>query len=249
MIAWRLEALRVRYPTGRLGRPGPLVLDGAELRVNAGERVAIIGTSGAGKSTLVRAGLGLLPIESGLVELFGEPLRPPRRTSAGARAQLLLQDPRAMLHPHLPIGMLLRESASLHRPGVDARREAARMLEAVGLAGREEALPHELSGGERRRAGLARVLLARPRLLVADEPTDGLDAQSRVEMLELMRDQTDPECAIVMVSHDLEAVARATDRVLVLRSGRITHSLPSAELDDRWDLLEGTASPALEEGP
>lgn len=135
-----------------------------------------------------------------------------------------------MLHPDLPIGLLLRESAALHRPGADARAEVARMLGAVGLDGRYDALPHELSGGERRRAGLARVLLARPRLLVADEPTDGLDAASRVEMLELLLDRVGPDCAVVLITHDLDTVAWAVDRVLVLDEGRITDALPVSAL-------------------
>jgi len=140
-----------------------------------------------------------------------------------------------MLHPHVPLGLLLRDSARLHRPEADARREVAQALEAVGLERRADALPHELSGGERRRAGLARVLLARPRLLVADEPTTGLDAASRVEVLELLLDRAGPGCAVVLVSHDLDAVAWATDRVLVLDEGRIVD-----ELD--WEALRSPPS-------
>lgn len=227
MIAWAVRDLTKRFEGVTIG---PL-----SFAIAPGERIAIIGASGCGKSTTVRAGLGLVRRDSGAITILGEDATGwDRRRWARARrdVQLLFQDPRTMLDPNLPLGWLLRESAALHVPDRDPVREARRVLEEVDLAGREDCLPHELSGGERRRAGLARVLLARPRLLVCDEPTAGLDAALKASLLGLVMDRVGPGCAVVLVSHDLPAVAWATRRVLVLHRGRLVDDFPTAALRD-----------------
>ena len=172
MTVWRLTAITKSFGGGWMSsRPGHLALDAASVAVEAGERVGIIGESGAGKTTLARIGLGLVPPDSGTIELFGEDATrwsSSQWRKARRHAQLLFQNPRAMLNARMTLGRLLRESAALHRPEADARAEALRVLEEVGLTGRDKAFPRELSGGERRRAGIARLLLAKPRLVVAD---------------------------------------------------------------------------------
>lgn len=220
--ALELRQVRRHLRRGWLGPSVPAV-DGATLRVAPGERVALIGPSGAGKSTLVRCGLGLDRVDGGQVLLFGE--EPTRSRAARRRAQLLLQDGRAMLHPRLPIGLLLEESAALHRPEADPVRVAAEALHAVGLSDRGLHRPRELSGGERRRAGLARVLIARPELLVADEPTAGLDAELRRRMAALLFESCGPTTALLVVTHDLESVGPHCDRALVMERGRIVDEL------------------------
>lgn len=228
---WELTSLRKEYaaswPFGRK----LVALEGASLSVRRGERVGIIGVSGSGKTTLVRCGLGLVPRDSGSIALFGEDTSrwsASRWRAARGRVQILFQDSRAMLHPDLPIGALLEESAALHRPSEDPQAAAVRALESVSLAHRRSALPRELSGGERRRAGIARVLLARPELLVVDEPTSGLDAVLKIRMLDLLLASVDPGCAIVLVTHDLGAVVPVTDRIVVLHEGRVIESLQSS---------------------
>jgi ABC-type glutathione transport system ATPase component len=209
------------------------VLDRADLDLRSGELVALVGPSGSGKTTLARCGLGLLGVDAGRIRLFGEDTTSLDRAGwrrARSRAQLLFQDPRAMLHPQLPIGLLLEESAALHRPDADPVRVAAEALRAVGLSDRGLHRPRELSGGERRRAGLARVLVARPELLVADEPTAGLDAELRREMVDLLFSSCGPEAAVVVVTHDLATVAPACDRVVVLDRGRVVEELDRAAL-------------------
>jgi len=235
---WRLEQIHKSWRVGRWPRRAERVgLAGADLQIDAGERVGIVGASGSGKTTLVRCGLGLCRPTSGTVRLFGEDTAAwGRRAWRRARrdAQLLFQDPRAMLHAGLPIGALLRDSAALHRPGEDPMALAHEALDSVGLAGRSASLPGELSGGEQRRVGLARVLLARPRLLVVDEPTAGLDAAIKPRMLRLMLDRVGPEAGIVWVSHDLAAVARYCDRVVVLHAGTVVERFPTASLATGW---------------
>lgn len=230
MIAWELRQLHKSY---RVGAERRVALSGASLRVQAGERVGLIGASGSGKSSLARIGLGLLRPDQGEVELFGESTRgwsPRRWRKERSRSQLLLQDPSAMLTPNVPLWRLLRESIRLHRPDEDARPLLAQTLAAVQLAHRADAHLGQLSGGERRRAGLARVLLSRPRLLVADEPTTGLDAALKAELVALMLDRAGPGCAIVLISHDLPLLAWATERLVVMHQGRIVDELPAAAL-------------------
>jgi ABC-type glutathione transport system ATPase component len=234
---WQVTGLHKAFRTRRWGGALHRALDGADLTVAPGERVGIIGESGSGKTTLARVGLGLVPADAGTIRLFGEDTATWSRARwrrARERAQLLFQDPRAMLHPGLRLGTLLRESVRIHRPEVaDPTAEVAQVLDAVGLAGREGARPHELSGGERRRAGLARVLLARPELLVADEPTAGLDADLKAELVTLVKDRVGPRCAIVLVSHDLPMVAWACDRVVVMDRGRVVDRFAARDLQRR----------------
>jgi ABC-type glutathione transport system ATPase component len=118
----------------------------------------------------------------------------------------------------------------VHRPESDPEVETERALEMVGLGGRAEAWPHELSGGEQRRVGLARVLLARPKLLVADEPTAGLDAALKASLVETMLASVGPDCAVVLISHDLPVVAWACSRVLVMHEGRIVDVFATSEM-------------------
>lgn len=231
---WQLQGVVRTFISGGLGaRRRHRALDGVDLQVYPGERVAIIGESGSGKTTLARVGLGLIRPDAGTVALFGDDM-----TRASARrwrarrseAQLLFQDPRAMLNPSFSLGALLRESARLHRPDEPVAGQVDQILHAVGLAGRARALPHELSGGERRRAGLARVLLSRPRLLVADEPTAGLDAALKADLVELLLARAGPSCAVVIISHDLPMVSWACDRVVVMDGGKLVDSFQTAAL-------------------
>jgi peptide/nickel transport system ATP-binding protein len=221
---WELRGVGVTFRSGLLARRAHPALRGIDLAVAPGERLAIIGESGSGKTTLARVGLGLVRPDAGTVHLLGADRT---RASGGewralrSRAQLLFQDPGSMLNAAFPIGASLRESARLHRAGEDPRALVDEILHAVGLGGRGRALPSELSGGERRRAGLARVLLARPSLLVADEPTAGLDAALKADLLELMLERAGPDCAVVVISHDLPLVLFACTRVVVMQAGRI----------------------------
>lgn len=231
-LAWSMYDVSKRFvPRGLARGPAHLALDSVNLSVAAGERVAIIGESGSGKTTLARVGLGLIPPDSGRIRLLGEDVggwSKARWRQARSQVQLLFQDPRAMLNPGLSLGALLRESARLHRPDEPAGDLVREALREVGLPGREAARPHELSGGERRRAGLARVLLAKPDLLVADEPTAGLDAGLKADLVALMLDRVGADCAVVLISHDLPMVSWACDRVVVMDQGRVVDEFRAA---------------------
>jgi peptide/nickel transport system ATP-binding protein len=229
MSTWELLDLRVQYPSGTTA------VDGVTISVRPGEHVALVGESGCGKTSLVRAGLGLVPC-SGAVRILGEDTRTWSRwrwRQARHDAQLLFQDPRAMLHPAMTLRQILEESAALHRPDLNPAAAAREALEAVGLGGRPDALPDQLSGGERRRAGLARVLMARPKLLVADEPTAGLDAALKASLIELMFERVGPRCSVVLVSHDIAVVAWACQRMLVMKDGKLVDDFRTSELATR----------------
>ncbi len=226
-----------RFPGGWT-RPAHHALRGVSLSVEPGERVGVIGASGSGKSTLARVGLGLIRPDGGSVHLLGaDTTRWSARQWRIARrhAQLLLQDPRAMLTPGLSLRALLGESVRLHRPGEPVEAAVDELLAAVELEHRGEASVHALSGGERRRAGLARVLASRPRLLVADEPTTGLDAGLKASLVELIARRAGPACAVVLISHDLPMVAWACRRVVVMHEGAIVDDLPAEALTSSHD--------------
>ncbi len=207
---------------GALGARRRPAVDGVTLRVDPGEVVGLIGESGSGKTTLVKAAMGHLPIDSGQRWLMGLPLDILRRKEhrrLRLQAQLLLQSPDASLNPNLPVADHLLESARLHRPGenpMDLAREAA---DKVGILHRFRAWPHQLSGGEKRRVGIARLLIAQPLLMVADEPTAGLDASLKADIVDLLLQAHDEHVGHLIISHDLDLVGYSCDRMVVINSG------------------------------
>lgn len=236
MSVWTLDNVSQSFPSGPWFAPTVVnAVRGVSLQVEPGARLAIIGESGSGKSTLVRTGLGLLRPTAGSVHLFGNNTASWRESdwrSARHHAQLLFQDPAAMLHPAVALGVLLEESCRVHRPGVEAAPVVAELLEAVGLPGRQDARLHHLSGGEQRRAGIARVLMAETRLLVADEPTAGLDAALKADLVSLMLERAGPECAFVLVSHDLPLVLWACSQVAVMDAGELVDTFHVSNAQD-----------------
>ena len=191
------------------------VLDGVDLRIARGEFVALIGRSGSGKSTLLRAVAGLDDGVAGAGEVLV-----PRNVS------LVFQDSRLLPWKRVLANVTLGRSG----PGVAAR--GREVLAEVGLAGRERAWPHELSGGEQQRAALARSLVSEPELLLADEPFGALDALTRIRMHGLLRTLLRAHGpAVLLVTHDVDEAILLADRVLVIEQGRFA-------LDVRIDLPE-----------
>ena len=228
--ALRLRGLTVRYRHGWLGRPSAIpAVDAVDLELAPGERVGLVGESGSGKTSLARAALGLLPIDGGTVEVLGHDwasLDPSARRALRRRAQLLLQSADAALNPGLTVRQILSGSARLHRPEEAAGPLVEETLRALGLEGRADALPRTLSGGEKRRVALGCVRIADPDLLIADEPTAGLDAARQAELLDRLVWMGNQNKTVLLISHDLAAVAYAVERVLVMLGGRIVEALP-----------------------
>lgn len=219
------------------------VLDDVSLRIDEGESLGLVGESGAGKSTILRLLLGLAAPRDGQVLFEGEPLSLRDRVQMRrfrASVQPVFQDPYSSLDPRQRIDRIIGEplrSLGL-AAGADAQRRIADALESVGLpadaAGR---YPHEFSGGQRQRIAIARAVVSRPRVLLADEPVSALDVTTRVQVLELLdRLRRENGLSLVMVSHDLTAIASACDRTVVLQHGRVVEQgATSAVLHDPQD--------------
>ncbi|MBM4394985.1 MAG: ABC transporter ATP-binding protein [Deltaproteobacteria bacterium] len=225
-----VEALEVR-----LG--GHRVLDGVAFSADDGERLGLVGESGSGKSTLARAVTRLARVDRGRVSLGGTDLLALRGADlrrSRRRFQMMFQNPYAILDPCMTVAGHLAETLSVHggAGGSGGGGEPAARIESllvrVGLPGRGDALPGELSGGQRRRACLARVLATTPELLIVDEPTTGLDAIARAGVLSVLREAAVPVPVFLLITHDLRDVRALCTRVLVLHDGRIVEDRPAA---------------------
>lgn len=219
MSALSLHGVSVR-------RDGRLVLDGIELEIRPGEVVGVVGPNGAGKTTLLRAGLGLARVEAGRAELAGQDVA---RLGDAARARLAAYLPQER---HLGWNMSALSVASLgaaDAPPAAARDRALTALGRVGLDGLADRGVLEMSGGERARVLLARLLVTAAPLLVADEPAAGLDPDAQLLALDLFREEAARGAAVVLTLHDLALAARTCDRLVVLAGGRIVAQGPPAE--------------------
>lgn len=204
------------------------------LTLGAGEALALVGESGAGKSTIGRMVLGLESPDAGQVLFQGVDvarLRGRARRRIRRRMHLILQDPYASLHPGMRVGETVGEPLAITGVRRDERRaRVARVLEDVGLSPASEFVerfPHELSGGQRQRVAMARAFIARPELVVADEPTSMLDASLRSEVLRLMAGIRERlGTTFVLITHDLTAARAFADRVAVMRRGKVIEEGP-----------------------
>ena len=215
-MGFSLERLSKRF--GEL-----LVLEPLTLEIADGEFVALVGPSGSGKSTLLHMLAGLEPLTSGRLSFGGESVRAP-----APERSLVFQE--HALYPWLTlqdnVALALEFQGQARR---EARREAADWLARVELAGFERYYPHQVSGGMKQRAALARAFIARPKALLLDEPFGALDALTRLKLQQLLRQLVaDARMTVVLVTHDVSEAIYLTERLIVLspRPGRVLADLP-----------------------
>lgn len=216
---------------------GVRAVDGVDLDIQRGEAVALVGESGSGKSTIGRSILRLAPITSGSVQFDGTDIthtagRDLRRLRQ--RMQLISQDPHGSLSPRLTVGELLREPYKVQDIPEKDRYTVGELLEMVelspNLASRH---PHQLSGGQARRVGIARALSVRPEFLVADEPTAGLDVSAAAKVLNLLRTIREEQgLTLLMITHNLNIVDFISDRLAVMYLGSLVEVGPVAKVLD-----------------
>lgn len=214
-------------------------VDGVDLAVHPGEVVGLVGESGCGKSTLGRVMAGILPASSGEVLWQGKPLTAlegEEKRAMRLSAQMIFQDPMSTLNPRKRVIDLIGEAPRFH--GIVKRREVrdyvASLVERVGLdASYLDRYPHQFSGGQRQRLGIARALAVKPKLLVCDESVAALDVSIQAQILNLFMDlKRDFGLTYLFISHDLSVVKHICDRVVVMYLGRVVESATPDELFD-----------------
>lgn len=226
----KLEDVRVHFPIpdGMFKTRTLKAVDGVSFELQPGETLGVVGESGCGKSTLARAILGIHPPTSGRIWLEGEELtgkspremRPYRKTM-----QVVFQDPLASLNPRMTVGEAIAEPLRVFKPEMsesDRRQKVRRSMELVGLLPNQiNRYPHEFSGGQCQRIGIARALAVEPRLLLCDEPVSALDVSIQAQIVNLLMDlQKEMGLSLVFIAHDLAVVRHISDRVLVMYLGK-----------------------------
>ena len=242
--------MQVHFPIqvkgGLFGRTKPLkAVNGVSFDLKPGETLGIVGESGCGKSTLARGVLNLIPPTDGSVAWLGRDITKAGRKEMNALRedlQIVFQDPLASLDPRMSIGASIAEPLQVHRANLNRAERDAMVREILPRVGLDPNLinryPHELSGGQNQRVGIARAMILNPKLVICDEAVSALDVSVQAQVVDLLIElQKEFGLAMIFISHDLSVVREISHRVMVLYLGRIV------ELADRTDIYEDARHP------
>jgi oligopeptide/dipeptide ABC transporter ATP-binding protein len=245
----RVDDLRVYFkiPPATLFAPAQTLraVDGVSLELKPGETLGVVGESGCGKSTLARAVLRLVSVTDGQVCLLGRDLaRLKKKSLKDSRQdmQMIFQDPLASLNPRMTVRDIIIEPLQTYHPELDGTamtKRATNILERVGLEPAHlNRYPHEFSGGQCQRIGIARALILQPRMIICDEPVSALDVSVQAQIIDLLIElQEEFSLALIFIAHDLAVVRRLSHRVMVMYLGRVV------EIAERQSLYEQPRHP------
>jgi ABC-type microcin C transport system duplicated ATPase subunit YejF len=257
-----VDNLKVTFPikSGLFAKTQTLrAVDGVSFTLHQGETLGVVGESGCGKSTLARAAMKLAPKTAGRVVWLGRDLD--GATGSDLRAlredfQIVFQDPLASLDPRMPIGQSIAEPLKALEPGLSRQSVREKVRAIMARTGLDPAwinrYPHELSGGQNQRVGLARAMIVGPKMLVCDEAVSALDVTIQAQIVDLIRGlQAETGLSLIFISHDLSVVRRLSHRVMVLYLGRAVELAPAAALygDPRHPYTRALLSAVLAPDP
>ncbi|GDY25487.1 MULTISPECIES: murein tripeptide/oligopeptide ABC transporter ATP binding protein OppF [unclassified Agarivorans] len=216
-------------------------VDGVSLKLYQGETLGVVGESGCGKSTFARAVIGLVPAEAGKVVWLGQDLtKLPHKELREKRKeiQMIFQDPLASLNPRMTVGDIIAEPLQTFYPKLskaEVKQQVKEMMTKVGLLPNViNRYPHEFSGGQCQRIGIARALILKPKMIICDEPVSALDVSIQAQVVNLLKElQAEMGLSLIFIAHDLSVVKHISDRVLVMYLGNAVELGTSKALFDK----------------
>ncbi len=213
-------------------------VDGVSFDLYGGETLGVVGESGCGKSTLARAVIRMLPVEGGEVVWLGQdlaPLKDKAMRNHRKDIQMIFQDPLASLNPRMTIGQIIAEPLETHYPNLtraEVKERVADMMDTVGLLPNQiNRYPHEFSGGQCQRIGIARALVLKPKLIICDEPVSALDVSIQAQVINLLMSlQKKMGLSLIFIAHDLSVVKHISTRIMVLYLGNVMEVADAADI-------------------
>ncbi len=242
----QVENLKVHFDVSSEGdmpwtkRKKLQAVNGVSFELKSAETLGIVGESGCGKSTLARAIISMVPAETGRVLWFGKDLLALQKTEMRKHRkeiQMIFQDPLASLNPRMTIGEIIAEPLKTHYPKTSKGDTKARVEDVMNKVGLLENLinryPHEFSGGQCQRIGIARALILKPKLIICDEPVSALDVSIQAQVINLLMDlQKEMDLTLIFIAHDLSIVKHISTKIMVLYMGNMVELAKSEDIYD-----------------